>query len=73
MEEIARTVNCENVFEYWLLYGVADGDINEKTTNEELEYYAEDTSFAELMKTFLVLMSLANKDGGLYCDNIVSK
>lgn len=73
MEEIARNVNDEDIFEYWLACGVADGDIDETTTDEALEYYAEDENFADLMKTFLHLMSLAYKNGGLYCDKIVSK
>lgn len=53
--------------------GVADGDIMDDTTDEELEYYTEDSTFAELMDTFLRVMSRAYRSGGLYCDNIVSK
>lgn len=73
MELIARTVNDENVFMTWLIKGVADGDIKEGTSDEELEYYTEDDELSELMDTFLYVMNKANKSGGLYCDGILSK
>lgn len=73
MEHIARQVNDEYVFEGWLMCGVADGDIRDDTTDEELEYYTEDSTFAELMDTFLRVMVRAYRSGGLYCDHIVSK
>lgn len=73
MEMIARAVNDELVFEYWLVFGVADGDIDETTTDDELEYYVEDETFAEIMDTFLNLMVRAKKSGGLYFNGIVSK
>ena len=73
MELIARSVNDETAFVPWLLCGVADGDIDENTTDEDLEFYAEDETFAELMYTFLRVMSKAHKSGGLYFDNITSK
>ena len=73
METIARCVNDEDIFMLWLDYGVADGDIDENTTNEDLDYYIEDDNFADLMHTFLILMSKARKSGGLYADGIVDK
>ena len=73
METLARCVNDEEVFEGWLICGVADGDIDETTTDEELEYYIEDETFAELMETFLRVMARAKKSGGLYVDGVVSK
>lgn len=73
METIARTINDENILEQWLIYGVADGDIDENTKNEEIDYYTNDETFQDLMNLFLILMSSAKKSGGLYCDNIVSK
>lgn len=72
MELIARTVNDESVFEGWLMRGVADGDINENTTDEELECYIDDTTFSELMGTFLRLMSRAKRCGGLYADGLLA-
>lgn len=72
METIARCVNDEYVFELWLLYGVADGDIDEDTTPDDLESYMEDDEFSDLMTTFLTVMKHAYKDG-LYCDGIASK
>ena len=73
METIARCVNDEDVFYLWLLYGIADGDIDDDTTDEDLEYYCEDKTFADLMERFLDLMTAAKKSGGLYEDRIVSK
>ena len=73
METLARCINDEMVFESWLICGVADGDIDETTTDDELEYYIEDETFAELMGTFLNVMARAKKSGGLYADRVVSK
>lgn len=73
METVARSVNDEDVFYRWLLCGVADGDIDEDTTDEDLEYYCEDKTFADLMERFLDLMTAAKRSGGLYEDRIVSK
>lgn len=73
MEMLARSVNDEMVFEEWLAWGVADGDIEPNTEDEELEYYIEDDNFKELMGVFLHMMHRAYKSGGLYVDGIVSK
>lgn len=74
METLARSINDETVFYKWLLCGVADDDINENTSDEELEFYVEDDKmFADLMNTFLKCMSGAYKSGGLYVDKVVSK
>lgn len=79
MEYIARQVNNEEVFETWLVSGVADGDINygdldsgDDDGNLEI-YYDDDEEFADLMDTFLFVMREAYKVGGLYCDSVVSK
>lgn len=80
MEFIARQVNDEEVFAEWLQFGVADGDIDYGATyiedGDELAlecYYGNNDSFAELMRTFLSVMTQAYHDGGLYCDKVVSK
>jgi len=80
MEYIARQMNNEEDFyDVWLTLGVADGDIeygdlSVNTGDEEnLEYYIGDEEFSELMRDFLRLMWFAKRDGGLYCDGIVSK
>ena len=71
---IARAVNDEEVFEEWLISGVADGDIEEETTDEELDYYVKDDAvFAEFMDVFLHVMKRAYKSGGLYVDRVVSR
>lgn len=79
MEFIARQMNDEEAFEGWLVNGVADGDIEYGTLDvqpddaEDMAVYIEDESFADLMDTFLWCMREAQKSGGLYCDNVVSK
>lgn len=81
MEYIARQINDEEVFDGWLIDGVADGDIDIEIGNlcvapedvEDLDYYIEDEHFADLMHTFLHCMAKAKKSGGLYCDGIVSR
>lgn len=73
MEMVARAINDESVFETWLSVGVADGDITENTSAEDIEYYTDDEIFADLMDTFLIIMENAKKSGGLYFDDIVSK
>lgn len=73
METIAREINHEGIFESWLSCGVADGDIDETTTDEELMYYVEDNdTFGELMSTFTGMMQKVHKNGGLYCDGVAS-
>lgn len=81
MEYIVRQISDEDIFYSWL-YTVADGDIpygclDPTQTDEygyplDLEYYTRDKNFADLMSTFLALMSRARKSGGLYCGGIVS-
>lgn len=74
MELLVRSVNNEELIEPWLMCGVADGDINDNTTDEDLECYVDDNeNFASLMGLFLRIMSRANKDGGIYVDKVVSK
>lgn len=66
METLARCINDEEIFECWLIEGVADGE-----TDFE-DYYTEDEAFKDLMTLFLRLMAAARKSGGLYCDQICS-
>lgn len=73
MDKVAHSVNDEELFVgLWLTLGVADEDIKEDTTDEDLESYCEDETFKGLMYTFLNLMKEASKDGGLYCDGVTS-
>lgn len=77
MEFIARQVNDEDVFEAWLINGVADGDIAYGdlcgcSEESDLSCYIDDEDFADIMACFLRTMSRANKSGGLYCDGVLS-
>lgn len=75
MEYIARQVNDEDVFDYWLRMGIADGDIKygDLDISSVDDYYVmENKTFKEMMTTFLILMNEAFKSGGLYCGGVVS-
>lgn len=73
METIARAINHEGIFENWLSFGVADGDIDETTTDAELMFYVESNeTFGELMSTFTQIMRKVHTNGGLYVDGVAS-
>lgn len=75
MEFIVRKVNDEEIFECWLMDGVADGDIecgDLNCSDDFDEWYIDDEHFKNLMTDFLRIMACAWKRGGLYCDDIVS-
>lgn len=82
MEELARCINDESIFDRWLMVGVADGDVPPVTNDKDKlptiddideSYVDNNEDFAELMKVFLDIMSSAAKSGGLYCDGVVSR
>lgn len=75
MEFIVRQINDEEVFEGWLMNGVADGDLEygEWDIDNVDDCYIEDNTFKDLMSCFLRRMSGAWKSGGLYCDNVISE
>ncbi len=75
METIAHCINDEDVFEGWLMTGVADGDITGETTPDDVINmgYCHDRPFQELMECFLRRMKGAIESGGLYCDKIVTR
>lgn len=75
MEYIARQINNEDVFETWLMCGVADGDIEYGNLdfNDIDDYYLDDNTFKGIMSTFLGCMKGAFNSGGLYCGGVVSK
>jgi hypothetical protein len=73
MEMLARAVNDERNILTWFTIGVADGDITENSVADDIEYYTDDETFAELMDTFLYVMENARRSGGLYFDGILSK
>ena len=74
MEFLARGINDEEVFEGWLIGGVADGDLNygEWDPNVVDEIYINDDCFKGLMRCFLRRMTAAYKSGGLYIDKVCS-
>ena len=72
MEMLARSINDENIFEGWLICGVADGDIQDYKLEEVDDYYIEDEHYKDLMSLFIRKMSQAYHSGGLYDDGITS-
>ncbi len=68
LDLIARSVNDEDVLEIWLTYGVADGDIDNNTTADEIEYYLDNKTLKELMTVFRKVI----KKSELYFDGVVS-
>ena len=74
MDTLIRCINNENYIDSWLSCGVADGDIRKDTTNEEIAEmgYCDDDDFKALMTLFLKSMDKASRNGGLYCNGIVS-
>lgn len=76
MEYIARQLNDEEIAEYWLQDGVADGDVEygdlSAEAGEDMDWYIEDQHFSDLMETFLRCMKAAKNHGGLCCDGVVS-
>lgn len=79
MEFIARQINDEEVFEDWLMNGVADGDIEygdldvRQEDFERFDYYIKNDVFADLEHTFLRVMKSACHSGGLCCDGVIDK
>ena len=68
MDTLACCINDENIFERWLVNGVADGDIVE---GEDVpKEYLDDETFQELLDLFMKLIAAAKKSGGLYCDRV---
>lgn len=65
MERIMRKINNESIFETWLLIGVADGDLDESSTWEDVDdYYIESDNYSFIIGVFLKLTAEAIKDGG---------
>ena len=77
MEYIVRNLNNENYILHWLTAGVPDGSIEygdlSPDANDDVEYLIEDENFSDLMTVFLMEMSYAGRNGGLYCDNVLSE
>ena len=77
LDLIARSVNDEELLPLWLTYGVADEDITEDTTPEQIAEmgYCEDATFQGLLNTFAQLMQEATKDGprgAIYAEGFIS-
>lgn len=63
MDNLARELlDDEELWEAWIMYGVADGDIDEHTTWGDVdEYYISDENYEELCSLFKRLMALQIK------------
>lgn len=65
MALLARAANDETAIDYWLTYGIADGD---EESDEQLEYYTDDEQFKEIIEAFLETM---RQSEGLYIDSVL--
>ena len=65
MALLAKSANDEYAIDYWLTYGIADGD---EESDEELEYYTEDEQFKDIIAAFLKTM---RQSEGVYIDGIL--
>jgi len=65
MALLARAANDETAIDYWLTYGIADGD---EDSDDDLEYYTEDEQFKDIIEAFLETM---RQSEGIYIDNIL--
>lgn len=72
MELMASSINDELILQSWQIAGVGDLERGEWDISKVDEYYIKDEAFKQLMTDFLIVMSEAYEDGGLYCDGIVS-
>lgn len=75
MERIIRSLNDEEFLDSWLMCGVADGDLNEDSTWEDVDDYYIKDEFTDIMNLFCRIMKNATADGVngcLYCDGIIS-
>ena len=74
MDTIIRSLNDERDILWWLDSSVPDGEINEKTTDEELYWLVDDDeSFADIMSTFVKIMRRQPINGAMWVDNVLSK
>ena len=79
MEMVARAVSDENpIYDYWFTNGVADGDITDETTPQEIVEmgYCEDKMFRHVMNAFALTMRGATKGnphGAFYFDGLLSR
>lgn len=74
MDTIVRNLNDERDILWWLDSGVPDGEINAKTTDEELYWLVDDDeSFADIMSTFVKIMRRQPINGAMWVDNVLSK
>lgn len=74
MDTIVRSLNNEEYLMWWLEMGVPDGEINNKTTDEELYWLVdEDEGFADIMSTFIKIMRKQPINGAMWVDNVLSK
>lgn len=74
METLAHCINDEDIFDSWLMCGVADEDIKDDTPDEYIgDTYTDDDTYRDLLDLFVRLMAQARKSGGLTSDGIVTK
>lgn len=79
MEIIVRNLNDEELILTWLTDGIPDG--TPLDDDEAFEDFTDDVTFADIMDTFVYIMSKAcpesetakERKGTLYCDGVVNE
>ena len=75
MDTIAKMLNDERDYARWALAGIADGEIEEDTKDEDIEWLCADDIFPDLLFNFCRVFGMKNEKatGFLYCDGVVAK
>lgn len=75
MDTIAKMLNDENDYMRWAMLGIPDGEIDETTKDEEIEWLCEDDIFPDLLFNFCRIFGMTKEKatGFLYCDKVTGK
>lgn len=75
MDTIAKTLNDERDYVWWAAMGIPDGEIDNNTKDEDIEWLCEDDIFPDLLFNFCRIFGMKKEKakGFLYCDGIVGK
>ena len=75
MDTIAKMLNDERKYEWWAMMGIPDGEIDENTKDEDIEWLCDDDIFPDLLFNFCRVFGMKKEKatGFLYCDGVIGK
>ena len=75
MDTIAKMLNDEREYARWAMMGIPDGEIDENTKDEEIEWLCDDDIFPDLLFNFCRVFGMKKEKatGFLYCDGVIGK